>query len=79
MDEKLRGVCVEFGLRLRELRLERGVAQEKLAELAGLDRTYVSQVERGRRNATLGTIRKLADALGVPPAELLQHRSGESE
>lgn len=71
MDEELRERCVEFGMRLKELRLERGIAQEKLAELAGLDRTYVSQVERGRRNATLGTIHKLAGALGVQPSELM--------
>ncbi|MDZ4178675.1 MAG: helix-turn-helix transcriptional regulator, partial [Coriobacteriia bacterium] len=45
-----------FGRRLKELRLERGLSQEKLAHLSGLDRTYISQAEQGRRNTTLMTM-----------------------
>lgn len=67
-----RNPCTQFGERLRELRLERGFSQEKLGELAGLDRTYISSAERGRRNVTLKAIHKLADALGVSPADLLR-------
>ena len=66
-----RNPCTEFGRRLRELRLERGLSQEKLGELAGLDRTYVSSAEAGRRNVSLKTIYKLAEALGVEAAELV--------
>lgn len=62
---------VMFGRRVRELRLERGLSQEALGELAGLDRTYVSSAEAGRRNVTIATIYKLAAALGVEPAALL--------
>lgn len=65
-------VLTAFGIRLRSLRLERGLSQERLGELAGLDRTYVSQAEAGRRNVTLMTIHKFAKALGVRPDELLQ-------
>lgn len=61
-----------FGLRLRELRHARGLSQESLAELAGLDRTYVSSCERGHRNISLENIYRLAAALGVEPAELLK-------
>ena len=61
-----------FGHRLRELRHERGLSQEALGQAAGLDRTYVSQVEAGRRNVTLITIHKLATALGVEPRDLLR-------
>lgn len=68
-----------FGLRLRELRLARGLSQESLAELAKLDRTYVSSCERGHRNISLENIYRLASALGVEPAELLRrHTSNEA-
>lgn len=66
-----RNPCTEFGKRLRELRLERGLSQEELGELAGLDRTYVSSAEAGRRNVSLKTIYKLAGALGVHAGDLL--------
>lgn len=61
-----------FGLRLRELRLARGFSQESLADMAGLDRTYVSSCERGQRNISLENIYRLAIALGVEPFELLK-------
>lgn len=52
-----------------------GVSQEKLAELAGLHRTYVSTDERGLRNISLLNIEKLAVALGVPLADLMPPRA----
>lgn len=61
-----------FGDRVRELRTERGWSQEQLAEKAQLHRTYVVEVERGHRNASLDVIESLAVALGVSPAELFQ-------
>lgn len=60
-----------FGKRLRELRLERGISQEKLAEMAGLHRNYVGILERGAQSASLDVICELARALKVRPAELL--------
>lgn len=61
-----------FGEHLRELRRAHGWAsQEAFAHHAGLDRTYVSGLERSRRNPTLDVIVKLARALDVKPAELL--------
>jgi transcriptional regulator with XRE-family HTH domain len=54
-----------FGGRLRALRRQAGLSQEELADRAGLHRTYVSSVERGRRNISLATIHSLADALGI--------------
>ena len=60
-----------FGMRLKELRLLKGLSQEALALLAGLDRTYVSGCERGIRNIGLENIYKLAAALDIPPHQLL--------
>lgn len=60
-----------FGQRLRQLRRARDLSQEALAERAGLDRTYVSGCERGRRNVSLLNILKLAEALKADPTELL--------
>jgi transcriptional regulator with XRE-family HTH domain len=67
----LSDVMQRFGTKLREIRKRSGVSQEKLAELAGLHRTYVSSVERGERNISLLNIESLAKALGVPMAELM--------
>lgn len=57
--------------KLRSLRLVRGWSQEKMAEKCGLHRTYVGAIERGERNVTLETLSVLAQALGVPAAELI--------
>jgi transcriptional regulator with XRE-family HTH domain len=64
-------VIKRFGCKLRQLREPRGISQEKLAELAGLHRTYVSAVERGKCNISLLNIEKLATALGLPLAKLM--------
>jgi transcriptional regulator with XRE-family HTH domain len=53
------------GLAVRKLRRQRGLSQHALANIAGLSRTYVTEVEAGQRNLTLQTISRLADALGV--------------
>lgn len=71
----LRSVAVDVRVRLgqavRAARQRLGWSQEQLAHAAGLDRTYVSGLERGRRNPALTTQQKIADALGVPLPDLL--------
>lgn len=62
----------QFGRRVRQLRVERKLSQEDLAELADLHRNYVSQIERGRRNLSLLNIIKLAEGLKVRPAKLIE-------
>jgi transcriptional regulator with XRE-family HTH domain len=61
-----------FGQRVRALREARGLSQEQLAELAGVHRTYLSSLERGERNVGLDNIHAIAQALGVPTAELFE-------
>ena len=69
MDEAL--LLSNFGDRVRTARLALGLSQEKLAFDCGLDRTYISSVERGKRNVSLINIHKLAGALEISPTELL--------
>ena len=72
---------VAFGARVREVRVERGWSQEDFAHRADLDRTYVSGIERGRRNPSLTMIAKLAERLKTTPAALLtpmgKNRAGD--
>lgn len=63
---------VLFGLRLTEVRKAKGLSQERLALESGLARSYLGGVERGKRNIALLNIHRLAEALGVPPASLLE-------
>ena len=58
-------VKIVFGKRVKELRNNLGISQEELADLAGLDRTYITSVERGKRNISIVNIEKLATALKV--------------
>lgn len=55
----------KFGAAIRNLRNRRGISQDELARRARLQRTYISDIERGVRNTSLRSIKKLADALNV--------------
>jgi transcriptional regulator with XRE-family HTH domain len=61
-----------LGRAIREARLAKGISQEKLALMAELDRSYVGRVERGDNNAALLTLMRLASALEISVAKLLQ-------
>jgi transcriptional regulator with XRE-family HTH domain len=60
-----------FGQVLREQRISRDLSQEELALAADVDRTFVSQMERGIRQPTITTLMKLAGALGIQPSTLV--------
>ena len=59
-----------FGTNVRKYRIVKGVSQEKFAELCGLHRTYISDIECFRRSISLDNIQRIADALGVETYKL---------
>ena len=61
----------KLGKKVRQLRKEAGLSQEKLGELTELDRTYISGIERGMRNPSLRNIEKLAKALKVKVSNII--------
>lgn len=63
--------CVRFGKNVKRLRILKGWPQEELAVAAGLDRTFISDIENGWRNVSLLNIYKICEALNVEPKELV--------
>lgn len=61
-----------FGLNVQRIRREQNLSQEKLAEIAGLHRTYIGMIERAEKNITLKNMEKIAMALHVKIEELLK-------
>ncbi len=65
-------VLIALGRNVRRHREAKAISQETLAELADLDRTYVSDIERGNRNPGIKNVARLAKALGITTAELCE-------
>ena len=65
-------IKVVFGRRVKENRLKLQLSQEKLAELADIDRTYVPSIEKGERNVSIEVAQRLAHSLKVEISELLK-------
>ncbi len=65
-------ITVKLGIRIRELRNQKGISQEKFALSIGMDRTYFASVESGRRNIAICNIQKIANGLGVSLSELFE-------
>ena len=69
-----------IGKRIRNYRTQQNLSQEKLAEMAGCHPTYIGQLERGEKNATLESVEKIAAALNIPLSRLFEKLGdGENE
>ncbi|WP_370587770.1 helix-turn-helix domain-containing protein [Psychrobacter sp. JCM 18901] len=66
-DERM----IAFGRRVREARKSKGISQERLAEMADIDRSYMGNIERGEKNITLKKVYDICDALKVDIKELI--------
>jgi len=62
-----------FGIGVRRLREARGWSQEELAEHAGLNRSFIGEIERGTATSSLVTVAKLSQAFELPPSVLINH------
>jgi methylmalonyl-CoA mutase cobalamin-binding subunit/DNA-binding XRE family transcriptional regulator len=75
----LEDLLSHIGTQLQAKRKQHGMSQQELADAAGLDRAYISGVERGKQNITIGAIVKLTDALEIPVEEILMGDSGNDK
>ncbi len=65
-------ICQKFGNKIKELRINRGLSQEKFALMIDMDRTYFASVESGKRNISIKNIQKIADGFGITLQELFK-------
>ena len=65
--------AIKVGVVIQTIREEKGLSQEVVSGLAGIGRTHLSAIERGQRKPTLETFFRLAEALDMPPSELMKH------
>jgi transcriptional regulator with XRE-family HTH domain len=72
-------LAVRFGMLVRRTRQERGLSQERLAELSGLHRNYVGAVERAERTPSIAQADRLARALGTTLSEMLGEMEREAD
>ncbi len=75
----MKDLAKRIGQRIRNYRNEQNLSQEKLAELCGCHPTYIGQIERGEKNATLESIDRIASALKVPLSQLFENPGGEEQ
>lgn len=68
----MQSVLIQLGKRVRALRIQRGISQERLADLADIHRNYISQIEGGKRNLSFFNVVKIARALKVSPSKLVE-------
>jgi len=65
-------ICKRFGRNVKKYRLEKGLSQEQLANLAELDRTYIPSIEKGERNVSIVVAHRLATALDIAIQDLFE-------
>lgn len=66
-------ISKELGLRIRYYRKEKHLTQENLAEICGLHPTYIGQLERGEKNATVESVYRIAKGLNIPFSKLFEN------
>lgn len=72
-------ISKQIGQRIRNYRLQNHLSQEKLAELADCHPTYIGQIERGEKNATVESVSRIASALGISLSRLFEKLGAEDE
>ncbi|KSV57679.1 helix-turn-helix domain-containing protein [Acetivibrio ethanolgignens] len=72
-------IAKQLGEKIKELRKEIGLSQEKFALKIDMDRTYFATVESGKRNISLQNIEKIANGLGVTISELFEGIGGDCD
>ena len=73
MERIYHGFEITVGKHLKEIRIQKELSQEELSLQAGLDRSYISMVERGKRNPTLLVIFKICEVLEILPHDLIKN------
>ena len=72
-------IAKAVGQRIRNYRTKKGLSQEKLAELSGCHPTYIGQLERGEKNATLESIERITAALGISLSKLFEKLDNQED
>ena len=68
----MKNILINFGKRIKELRIEKDLTQEQFAELSGLHKNYIGMVERGERNPSLKNIEVIANAFNISISKLMK-------
>ena len=76
MKETIR---IRYGKAVRDARIKKGMSQERLADLSELHRTYISDIELGKRNVSIGNIEKIADALDMKISDIFLEMEGMND
>jgi len=66
-------ICIIIGLRIKDLRIQKGLSQERLASIAGVHRTYIGMIERAEKNITLSNLEKIVKALNTNFEDLFKN------
>lgn len=76
MKETIR---IRYGKAVRDARIQKGMSQERLADLSELHRTYISDIELGKRNVSIDNIEKIADALDMKISDIFLEMEGMND
>ncbi len=72
-------IRIRYGKAVRDARIKKGMSQERLADLSELHRTYISDIELGKRNVSIDNIEKIADALDMKISDIFLEMEGMND